>query len=129
MKKRHCYLVFGGTTFMDREYKREYQNEYLAVDLLDAPTFIKRNRYITIIGNIIITTVINEDLGEKIDAVYDSTTAQDLEFEKRIQHAFKDGGQVRLRIEKDVEKAKRMRKQLSKNFYIPKELIEKHNLF
>jgi hypothetical protein len=128
-EKKFCFLVFGGTTFMDKEYKRQYQNEYLSVDLLDHPTFIKRDQFVTIIADTIITTIISEELSERIDAIYGSTQTIDPDFGKKIEAAFAHAGSVKLRIERNKEKAKRMRKQLSKNFYIPKELIEEYDLF
>jgi hypothetical protein len=127
--KRHCFLVFGGTTAMDKEYKRAYQNEYLAVDLIDKPPYIKRNQHMTIIGDSIITTILSDSLSERIDAVYDSTNTVDPNFDKKILEAFSNPGKVMLRIEKNLLKAQKVRKQLSKNFYISQELINQYKLY
>jgi hypothetical protein len=118
--KQHCYLVFGGKTFMDKEYKRQYQNNFLQVDLLDKPEFIKRNHFVTIVGDIIITTMIAEELAERIDAIYEQVVTVDPTFTSKIQTAFINPGPVKLKIERNEEKAERMRRRLSKNFYIEK---------
>lgn len=127
--KKYCFLVFGGTTAMDKEYKREYQNEYLQVDLVDNPIFIKRNHFVTIIADTIITTILTEELGQRIDRVYDTTSTLDPDFGTKIQAAFANAGPVKLRIERNLRKAKQIRKVLSKNFFIPQELIAQYNLF
>lgn len=127
--QRYCYLVFGGTTTMDTEYKRAYQNEYLNVDLQNKPTFIKRNQFVTIIGDTIITTIISAPLAEKIDKLYDSIQEKDPEFGNKLKEVFINPGPVKLRIERNKLKARKLRKQLSKNFYIPQELIGEYKLF
>ncbi len=127
--KRYCYLIFGGTTAMDKEYKRQHQNDFLSVNLEDKPTFIKRNEFLTIIEETIITTIINDELGSKIDALYDSTKDIDPNFGKRVEELFIHTGPVKLRIELNGNKARLLRKKLSKNFFIPQELIAEYNLF
>ncbi len=127
--KRLCFLVFGGTTAMDREYKKTYQNEYLQIDLQDKPNFIKRDKFLTIIGDVLITTIISKELSERIDKVYENTPKEDSEFPTKIREAFKNPGSVKLKIERNNQKAKQLRKKLSKNFYISKEIAREYNLF
>ncbi len=127
--KRFGFLIFGSDTYMDKEYRNSYQNEYLRFDLNKNVPLIKRNQYITVIDNIIITTILDESTSKKIDDLYACTKSNDINFKNKLQNILENSRSVKLRIEKNIEKAKKIRKQLSKNFNISKKLVEEFNLF
>ncbi|PIP87389.1 hypothetical protein COW81_00375 [Candidatus Campbellbacteria bacterium CG22_combo_CG10-13_8_21_14_all_36_13] len=80
------------------------------------------------IGDFVVTTRITDDLAEKIDRLYKNVSEEDLAI-KKLQEIFKNPGPLSVKLENNPKKARALRKKLSKNFYIPKELIEKYDLF
>ena len=67
-------------------------------------------------------------IADKIDKLYKEE--KDLEnFKKRFSEIEIENKNARLIVERNKKKAKMLRKKLSKNFYIPKDLIEKYDLF
>lgn len=126
---RYGFLIFGSNTYKDREYKNKYQNNFVKIDLDERQSFVKRNRYTTIVGDVIVTTILTDSISKKIDTLYNSTLSIDNNFGEKIREILKQSGQVKLYIEKNSLKAKKIRKKLSKNFFISKEFADKFQLF
>jgi hypothetical protein len=127
-KKRLGYLALGGETFMDKEYKRTYQSEFLSIDTYGPDKIFERNRHYSIIGDIIVTTSVSEELAGMVDLIYEESSPES-DFLKSIHEVFKTSGAGKIKIERNKAKAKKLRKRISKNFFIPQEVINKHSLF
>ncbi len=123
--KRFAFFRVGGTTFGDREYKRKYAGEYLKVDTSDKRIL---GDHMSIVGDYIVTTKLEKGIEGAIDAIF---------LEKDNENAIHDGleqilgkkQRVKLSIERNKDKAKKYRKKISENFYVPQELVKKYDLF
>jgi hypothetical protein len=124
--KAYAFCLIGGNTEQDKSLKKELQNEYVQV-AIGAEHFSKTD-YPTIFGDYIITTRISPRLAEEIEKCYkESATTASLE--AGLQKIGIEKKKVRLVIERDRQKAKKLRKKLSKEFFVPQKLIEEFGLF
>lgn len=110
----------------DIEFKKDFQNEYFQVAFSD-PLFSDTD-YPTIFADYIITTRISKQITEKIKQVYTSNTTIE-ELEENLQKIGIEKKKVKLIIERNKEKAKKLRKKLSKEFFVPQELIKEFDLY
>ncbi len=124
-EKRYGYLRLGDTSPIEKEYKKNFGGEFLQIDLSNKKIF---NDYVTVVQDYIVTTKISRKSMEKIDELF----SQDISFESikiRLRGIISEKQKVKLVIENNKDKAKKIRKRISENFYIPKELIKKYDLF
>ena len=82
----------------------------------------------TVIDSYIITARISNKLASKIDNLYLENNTE-IELKEKIHSLLIKPGKMTLSIENNQTKAKKLRKRMSKDFYVPRELIEKHDLF
>jgi hypothetical protein len=111
----------------DRETKDLIRNDYVQVATGREPALVKAG-YVTIFNDYIITTQLPKDLIRKIEDCYQKTSSV-TELEHSIRKLGIEKRRVQLIIERNKEKAKVIRKKLSPDFHIPKELREKFDLF
>lgn len=124
--KTYSFCVNAGNTKFDKIMRQERETEYNRININDE--LFKNTDYITIIGDYITIVRISKKTAELIERNYkESKDYQD--FQKQIQKLGIEKKKVKLIIEKNKQKAKTLRKKLSKNLYIPKDLIEKYDLF
>ena len=126
IKKRYAYFTVGGNTTLDKEFKKLFYKEYLQIELrkIDA---LKPDS-VTVHGDYVITVKFDKKTTNNIDTLYkNNKKAKDLE--KELEKLFMGKLSVKLKIELHSKKAKKLRKILSKNFFIPKEVRDKFNLF
>lgn len=124
--KTYAFALFGGDTGHDRAVKKELQNEYLQI-AVGVEAFPKTD-YPTIFGDYIITTRISKRLSEEIESVYKETIV-DTVLEERLQKIGIEKKKVKLIIERDRDKAKKLRRKLSKEFFVPPALIKEFALY
>ncbi len=123
--QRFAFFRVGGTTFGDKEYKRAYANEYLKIDTADKRIL---GNHMSIVEDYIITTKLEKDVENQIDAIFLDKENED-EIQKSLETILGKKQKVKLSIERNKEKAKKYRKKISENFYVPQELIKKYDLF
>lgn len=113
--------------FFDKEFKKEFSSDYVKINTSE-DVILQTNQQLTIFEDYIITTIIPKALQDKIDTYYkDGENINELKM--KISKMNIENKNARLIIERNKKKAKILRKKLSKNFYIPKDLIEKYELF
>lgn len=125
-QKRYAFSLVGSHSPLEIETKKMIENEYVRIFIDDAP--IQSTGYMTIINDYIITSYLNKKTIEEIEGCYKN--AQNIiELRRLIQRIDLETKRVKIVIERDKEKAKRLRKKISADFHIPKELREKFELF
>ena len=124
--KTHAFALFGGDTEHDKTMKKELQNEYLQI-AVGVEAFSKTD-YPTIFGDYIITTRISKRLSEEIEQSYKESESK-IVLEDRLQEIGIEKKKVKLIIERDREKAKKLRKKLSKEFFVPPALLKEFDLY
>lgn len=126
-KGHYAFMTLGSETFHDIDYRKKFMSDYLQIELRpDAP--IERNVHTTIIDDYIVSTILKDSSSQKIDECY-SDYKNKAQLEDKLAQIFSEPQQTKIRLIKNKERARRLRKKLSKPFYIPKELKEKYDLF
>lgn len=125
--QQYAFLVIGNDSSLDQNLKQNYQNNFLQVDLW-RDSSLPETDYFTINGDYIITTKLNKKLAPKITTLYKSLV--DINKSKaELEHILKFPNKSKLKLEYNPQKAKMLRRKLFKNFYLPPEQKQKHNLF
>lgn len=123
--KKYAYFVVGGSSPVDQEFKKFFNREYLRVELRKIDS-IKYDS-VTTHTDFIITVKFTKKTTALIEQVYsESKTMQELE--SLLNRRLKNNLSVQLIIERNAKKAEKLRKVLSKNFYIPKEIKDEFKL-
>jgi len=125
-KKMHAFLVTGGNTLFDRAIKKERSGTYIQISVGDR--LFRDTDYLTIFNDYIITVRVSPRLAREIIECYQHATTTD-NLTKLLHTVGIEKKKVKLIIERDKEKAKKLRKKLSKDFFIPQELIKEFDLY
>lgn len=125
--KRYGFMTLGGNSFGDKEYRREFENEYFQVNF--SPENIKkRHVHTVIIGNFVSETIITPEMAQKIDELYEKEENMEV-LAQGIKAIFQSEHQVRMRFSKNAGRAARLRRHLAKPFFIPAEIKKEFKLF
>jgi hypothetical protein len=121
--QRERKLVFysvSGKTELDKKFKKQLTSNSAKINIGNTLPF-KQNYYLNVFDDFILEIYLDKKLTEKIENFYkkhnDITLANMTEFENLIKEKYP----VRMKISRDKKKAAKLRKQLSKDFYIPSE--------
>jgi hypothetical protein len=125
--KVYSFCLIGSNSPQDQETKRLIMNNYVQVATGREPS-LGNTGYVTVFNDYIITTQLPKGLISKIEACYQKTNST-MTLEQSIRKLGIEKSRVRLIIERNKGKAKIIRKKLSPDFHIPKELREKFELF
>jgi hypothetical protein len=125
--KQYIFGLIGGKTPLDKMLKQEYGHEFVKFHFDDNFPFPRRG-HVTIIGPYIITACISNKLSTIVDKLY-SEIEDFIDFENKIKSLLVKPGRMLLSVENNIQKAKKLRKRIAKDFYVPRELIEKYDLF
>lgn len=126
-EKVHAYTIVGGETMLDKDVKKILASLFHQVHL-DATVSFNRRDHISAIGPYVVITRISKTLAEKTDELYEKITEESL-LKENLAGLFKNPGSIIMIVEHNESKAKKLRKMMAKNFYIPSELKEKFDLF
>lgn len=124
-EKRHCFFLLGKQSSLNEDFKKLYQTKYLQISL-GAEGLVERD-YPAVIADYIVTTKLSSTLVKTINNIFNTSKPEELT--KKIDKIFAKSAAIKLKIERNANKAKKLRKKISKDFYIPKELKEKFDLF
>lgn len=125
-QKRYGFLVIGNNTIIDKELKKNLQNDFLQVDTWQNTSF-RPSEYLTVIGDYVIVTKLSKKLTSLIESTYQNLdTVTEIEFELSRILQTRDSAQIK--FERNVKKAKMLRKKIFKNFYLPPEIKAQYRL-
>lgn len=123
--KHYCFFLLGKDNKYNQSFKQKYQTDYLQISV-GADGFSPSD-YPTVIADYIITTKLSPRVAKLIDDIYTLPSEEILS--QKINKIFSKSAAIKLKIERNENKAKKLRKKIAKDFYIPKEIKEKYNLF
>ncbi len=126
-EKSFAFYSVGGNTKFDKSFKKDFSNEYIKINTGEE-LLNNNNKQISIYDEYIIFTIIPELEAKKINNLFESVEKVE-DLQKSIENLHIEKRNIKLVVERNKKKAKILRKKLSKNFYIPKDLIEKYELF
>ena len=124
-EKKYAYFTVGGNTALDMDFKKSFNKKYLQVKLksIDA---IKYDS-ITVHGDYIITVKFKKNTTNLIDTLYKESKSV-AELETKLDNSTKNNLPIKFTIERNKQKAIKIRRLLSADFYIPKELKDEFKL-
>jgi len=125
-RKNHTFSLTGGESKRDVEVKRLLQNEY--VQWAVGVEYFSKTDYLTVFSDYIITTRLTNQLADEIERCYEqSATLETLEEELQKVGVAKQ--KIKLSVERNKAKAKKLRKRLSKEFFVSRQLVEDFQLY
>ncbi len=125
--QHYGFFVIGNSSAIDQSFKKKFQSDYLQIDTWGKSN-LKKDNYLTIIDDFIVDTILDKKLTRAIESYYFSNLPLE-QATGRLNQVLSAPSKSKIKIERNSKKAKKLRKLLSKNFFIPKELKEKFTLF
>lgn len=125
--KTYVFSLIGGITIFDKNLKQNYSHDYQQYHFDNNYPFNRRD-HLSVIGPYIITTRVSVTLARVTDRLYETCFTEE-ELAKKLEPEFKKHGSVTMTVEHNEAKAKSMRKKMSADFHIPRELRETFDLF
>lgn len=123
----HAYTIIGGTNPSDKIAQAFLKTDFHQVHM-DALAPFNRRDHLSVIGPYIITTRVSVTLARATDHLYAACSTEQ-ELTEKLEPVFKKSGNIIMTVEHDETKAKKLRKQMSKEFHVPIELRNKFDLF
>ena len=127
-KKHQAYFVIGNNSPLDQSFKKQFHSDYMQIDTWPKSS-LKENNYLTIIDDYVIDTILNSKLTTAIRTYYTAASIDPEEAKAQLNKVLSSTNKAKIKIERNVKKARMLRKKLFKNFYLPKEIKEKYDLF
>jgi len=116
-RKISLYSIVGKTA-LDKHFKKHFSFENLKINIGCRFSF-KENYYLNIFHNFILEIYLDTKLVEKIEKFYQENTDMSLAKMKEFERLIKQKYPIRMKISRNIKKARKLRKQLSKDFYLP----------
>jgi hypothetical protein len=117
-QKRVLCTSVGGSTEIDKSKKKLYDGEYAKYSV-GADLGLEPNHYINIFGDFIIDVYLDIEVSEKINNFYMSNKSLTEEKIEELKKIVSQKGKNRLVISRNTKRAGRLRKKLSRDFFIP----------
>lgn len=125
--KTYVFSIIGGVTPFDKELKKDHPNDYQQFHFEKDYPFNRRD-HLSVIGPYIITTRVSVTLARVTDRLYE-TCFTEKELQEKLEPEFKKHGSVMMTVEHNEGKAKKLRKKMSADFHIPRDVRENFDLF
>ena len=126
-KKIYDFNILGGTSVFDIKMKKDLTTTYNQIST-DNKTNFNRRDHLSVIGPYIVTTRVSVNLARVTDRLYE-TCFTEVELAEKLQPVFKKSGTIILSVEHNEAKAKKLRRRMSSDFHIPREVREQFDLF
>lgn len=123
---RQTYTAIGGQTIHDKQFKKAFQNKFTEISL--GTKYFPDTDYPTVVGNYVITTRLSKLIAKDIEVAY-LTCNDEHSLETRLQEIGATKKKVTLSIENNKQKAMKLRKKISKEFLVPKSLVDRFALY
>lgn len=117
-KGKLAYYSIAGETLLDKKFKQQFSTDFLIVNIGNT-IFKKENYYLNVFGDFIIEVFIDIKLAKMIDSFYRETEKLEPESIAYFEELIAKKYPVRMKISKNKERANKLCKKLSKDFYIP----------
>jgi len=124
--KSYAFSLIGSKNHHDIEVKKRLQNEF--VQWAVGTEHFSKTDYITVFGDYIIITRLTKKLANEIEECYKQSSNAQL-LEEKLKKIGIEKKRIRLTVVRNQDKAKKLRKKLSKEFFVPRQLVEEFNLY
>jgi len=123
----YVFSIIGGITIFDKQLKQDYSHNFQQFHFEKDYPFNRRD-HLSVIGPYIITTRVSVTLARVTDRLYE-TCFTEKELQEKLGPEFKKHGSVIMTVEHNEDKAKKLRKKMSADFHIPREVRDTFDLF
>lgn len=119
MEKKLLLLTIGSDSPLDRSVLKEAFKSWNHQFNLKSQTNFKENYYLNIFGDFLIEVYLDSNVTEQINGFYQKYDALTPENINELKAIVAKKGKNKLHITRNKKKAAKLRKQLSKDFYVP----------
>jgi hypothetical protein len=114
------YYLIGGNTALDKKFKHDVSGKNIKVNLDQKMRLYHRaDRHLTIQGNFIEELIVEKKFTNKVNKVYLNNTETNSAQEQLLE-ILKEPYKTKLKVTHNRNLANKLRKQLTKDFYVPK---------
>jgi hypothetical protein len=121
-KNKYGFYITRGKTELDVNFKKTWTSKFVSINTDDVISF-NDFYYLNIFGDLIVEVFLNKQLVSDIDVFYSKNHEITLENKLFFKSILEKKHSVRMKISRNKSKAAKLRKKMSKNFFIPKSLI------
>jgi hypothetical protein len=118
-EKRLVLFSIGGNTDLDKKFQKDWSSDYLKINTYVEVTGLKSNRYINVLGNFIFEVRTTVAFEEAVDNFFQKNSTINETNRKELQQIVHDHYRTKLIFSRNRKRAQSLRKNLSKDFYIP----------
>lgn len=119
--KRPSFMLIGHEATLDRQAVKDHSSTYLQLAAVEKPMFNEWS-YITIIGDFVIETRCEKQTAGDINRLYEKYPIFNEAMMEELNAIISRKQKWKIIITRKKEKAHKIRKSISKYFYIPKEI-------
>lgn len=114
--KRQFLMTVGGETPLDKVIKSNFNNEYLQYTHKKILDFL--NQYLTVVGEYVIEVTLDKKTSDRMEKIYkeNSNVTEDVVLD--LQDLLVSKGKNKLKVSRNKAKAEKLKKILSKDFFI-----------
>jgi hypothetical protein len=122
--KRPTFMLIGHDTVMDQKTAKKNRSDYLQIGVVEKKLFNDWS-YIVVIGDFVLETRCEKETALAINKIYQKYQTLDDSVAKELLKIASKKQIWKIIITRNKDKAKILRKKLSKYFYIPKQIKDK----
>lgn len=115
--KKLALFTIGGTSALDKEFKREWKSPFVQTHLTDEHGF-DRSYHLHIFDDFLIEVFVGDELTVEIDTFYAQNETLSPENIAAFEALVSKRAPVRMKISRKAKRAAKMRKQLAKHFHV-----------
>lgn len=116
--KRTTFFSIGGKTQLDKQFKKDWSNQYRKININVKISGLKPNRYINVIGDFIFEVRTTVAFEQAIDDFFNQQKTINKNNQQGLKKIVHDKYQTKLIFSRNKKRANKLRRQLSKDFYI-----------
>lgn len=117
-KGRQYLISVDAADYLDKHIRSEFDNEMSQYYISPKSLFDKRSYYVNVLGDFLVEAYFDEQIAQRIDELYKEEDTFDQIVEQKLRAIVQDRGKTRLVVSRNQKKAERIRKKLSKFFYV-----------
>lgn len=117
---KQYFVTSCGKTALDKKVAVDFDGEQSQYYMSEKHLFNKINYYFNVVDDFIIEVWINSELAQNIENLYTSTDLVTDETIDKLKSIVSVKGKGKMVISKNISKTERLKKKLSKHFYIKK---------
>jgi hypothetical protein len=116
---KKAFYSIGGSTQLDIKFKQGWENKAVSISVGSGDVFAE-TKYINVFDEYVIEVTIPADMAKNIEKFY-VRGADDEKARQEFKRIVSNRGTVRMVIERNIDKAAKLRKKIGADFLVPEE--------